>query len=339
VATDPEGQSENDLPTVSVIIPTYNSEKTLNSCLESIFVQNYPKERLEVIVIDGGSKDATLEIASGFQSLRVLRNPLRTGEAGKLLGMNAAGNEILAFIDSDNVLPCRDWLRRMIAPFLDPDIVGSEPLYYTYRRTDPKPTRYCALVGMNDILCLFLGNYDRYSYATGRWTDLNVKVFDRGDYFVADLGQGMIPTIGANGFMVRSSAIKSLGLESFLFDVDGVHELVLLGFRKFAKVRVGIVHLFADSTQVYLRKTRRRISDYLFYERKGARTYPWRGSNALNLGRFLVSCLTFVPLAHTIVNGYKKVPDRAWLFHITACWLTLLVYSSHLLMNRTRDSD
>lgn len=56
----------NQWPSISVIIPTYNSEKVLKSCLESIKGQDYPKERIEVIVVDGGSQDTTTKIAQSF---------------------------------------------------------------------------------------------------------------------------------------------------------------------------------------------------------------------------------------------------------------------------------
>ncbi|MDA1088671.1 MAG: hypothetical protein O2901_16875, partial [Verrucomicrobia bacterium] len=60
-------------------------------------------------------------------------------------------------------------------PFDDPEIVAAEPLFYTRRDTDPALTRYFAMLGMNDPLCLFLGNYDRFSLVTGKWTELGIR--------------------------------------------------------------------------------------------------------------------------------------------------------------------
>lgn len=70
----------------------------------------------------------------------------------------------------------------MVEPFEDPEITGFEPLYYTYRKEDGFITRYCALLGMNDPLCLFLGNYDRYSALTGKRTEMPHKEEDKGGY-------------------------------------------------------------------------------------------------------------------------------------------------------------
>ena len=64
-------------PFVSVIIPTRNEEKYIGKCLESLVSQTYPKDRFEVLVIDGMSEDRTLKVVRGFVgkiSLRVLEN-------------------------------------------------------------------------------------------------------------------------------------------------------------------------------------------------------------------------------------------------------------------------
>ncbi|MFV9630873.1 MAG: hypothetical protein ACNYWM_07390 [Methanosarcinales archaeon] len=58
---------------------------------------------------------------------------------------------------------------------------------YTYRQEDGIITRYCALMGMNDLLCFFMGNYDRMNLITGKWTEMPVDEEDMGDYLKLDL--------------------------------------------------------------------------------------------------------------------------------------------------------
>jgi glycosyltransferase involved in cell wall biosynthesis len=59
---------------------------------------------MEVIIVDGGSTDSTLRIAKEMQNVKIATNKLRTGEAGKAVGARLANNEILALVDSDNIL-------------------------------------------------------------------------------------------------------------------------------------------------------------------------------------------------------------------------------------------
>jgi glycosyltransferase involved in cell wall biosynthesis len=293
-------------------------------------MQDYPKEKIEVIIVDGGSRDKTLEIVRKSSVDKILHNPLRTGEAGKSIGVEASSNEIILFQDSDNVLGERDWLSRMVRPFRDKGIVGAEPLYYTYRARDPLITRYCSLLGMNDPICLYLGNYDRYSYVTGKWTGLPVKTSNHDGYILLELNTINVPTIGANGFLVRAEAMKSLKYKPYLFDIDAVHQLVENGFNRVAKVRIGIVHLFANDVTTFTRKTHRRVRDYLFYEKRGARDYPWRSRNAALL-KFVFCTILVFPIVKDAMRGYRKLPEVAWLFHPIASWITLITYGLEYL--------
>ena len=271
--------------------------------------------------------DGTVKIAEKFNVDKILHNQLKTGEAGKAIGAQAAKNDITAFIDSDNILPSRDWLQVMVKPFSNVEITGTEPLYYTYRKEDSLITRYCALMGMNDILCLFLGNYDRYNYLTERWTELKMNVVDQGNQLLLKLDKFNVPTIGANGFMVRTQDLKDVDYTPYCVDIDVVYQLVKSGRNKYVKVKTGIAHLFADDKTAFVRKTCRRIGDYLYHEKFGSRKYPWRSLNRLGLLKFVLYTLLIIPLIKDSLTGYKKIPDKAWRFHPLACWLTLMVYS------------
>jgi len=326
-------QLEEEGKTISIVIPVLNSERVLGECLRSILIQDCPRKRFEIIAVDGGSRDRTVEVAQAFGVDRVLRNPLRTGEAGKAVGVEAARNEIVAFIDSDNILDRRDWLKRMLEPFEDPSIVGADTLYYTYRREDPLITRYCALIGSNDPLCVYLGNFDRYCHFKGTWTEMSARTEDRAGYLKMLMGEMDVPGMGADGFLVRAEALKDVDYKPFYFDIDVVHQFVVAG-KHLAKVKIGIVHLFANNIRVFIRKTYRRINDYLYFDKLGMRKYPWRHLNRVNLLKFILYNLLLIPLIWDLTKGYKKVPDKAWFFHPIACWIVLLTYGLTYVVNR-----
>jgi glycosyltransferase involved in cell wall biosynthesis len=314
-----------ETPSVSIIIPTYNSSRSLGECLDSIKAQDYPAENIEIIIVDAGSTDATLEIASKADVSKVLSNPLKTGEAGKAVGIPAASGEILAFIDSDNILDGSDWLKKMVAPFENPDIVLSECYAFTYRPSDSVVDRYCSLMGMNDPIHLFLGNYDRLCALTGKWTGLPVKMTDRGDYFEVELTKETTPTMGANGSLIRRSAIEKIDCQSYYFDIDVVYELVCRGYNRIGMVKKGIVHLFCPDLRTLARKQRRRIQDFLHYKRLGHRTYPHQ-KYFWGYVKFVLCCLLVFPLLIQSLLGYARKNDTAWFIHPIVCWLTLITY-------------
>jgi glycosyltransferase involved in cell wall biosynthesis len=317
-------------PTVSIIIPVYNSERTLKECLSSIAKQEFPKQLVEVIVVDGGSTDSTLQIAKEMPDVKIASNKLRTGEAGKAVGARLARNEILAFVDSDNILEGPLWLQKMTRPFSEPNIVASEPLYFTHRHDDPAITRYCALIGANDPLTVYIGNYDRYSYLKKRWTEVPVRQEDSGQYLSIELRGAILPTFGANGFLVLRKLVQGNSPRSFLFDIDFVQSLTAISGLKIAKVKVGIIHLFASGINLFMHKSYRRIRDYSFYTSRGARTYPWGNHSRVKLLKFILSSLLVVPMLRDAGRGYREFPDRAWLIHPIACFLILSVYATCL---------
>lgn len=319
-------------PSISIIIPTLNSERILELCIGSIFQQDYPKKLLEIIVADGGSTDNTLFIVDDFVkkdhfSIQVFENFLKTGEAGKAVGFKNSGNEIIAFIDSDNVLPDDQWLKKMVAPFSSKDIIATEPLTYIYRKKDGYINRYCALMGMNDPICLFIGNYDRQCVLTGKWTGVPVQIRENDNYFHVILKNGLLPTMGANGFFIRRTALASLKIEQYLFDVD-ILKMFLKQNREahVAKVKTGIIHLYCPNMGLFYRKQKRRILDYYKFnvqERLSGLNYAEKRGIVL----FCLSCLTIVPLLLQTLYGFIRRPDSCWFFHPIACLLTFVMYS------------
>lgn len=314
------------LPSISIVVPTFNSGRVLRGCLESIAAQDYPTESVEVIIADAGSTDDTLAIAEEFTG-KIFTNPLKTGEAGKAVGYHHARNDIIAFVDSDNILPCHDWIRRMVEPYNDPEIAGTEPIEYTYRPEDGAITRYCALMGMNDPLCLFLGNYDRINLITGTWTGIPVRQEDKGEYLKIEIiDEKSFPTIGANGFTARRTVLQQCDITDYLFDIDILYELYTKGIKRFAKVKVGIIHIFSGTIKTFVRKTKRRVRDYLYYSKLGVRKYPWRSLDMKGLAKFVLYSVLIFPLFIQAAIGYSRKRDVAWFLHPLFCVITLWIY-------------
>lgn len=108
-------------PRVSFCIPTLNNEGTLERCLQSIVSQDYPD--LEIVIVDGGSTDRTLEIAQKFTG-QIYFDRGTLGSARQTSVEHATG-PVVALFDSDIVIPHRQWLARALRYFNCPGKVST----------------------------------------------------------------------------------------------------------------------------------------------------------------------------------------------------------------------
>jgi cellulose synthase/poly-beta-1,6-N-acetylglucosamine synthase-like glycosyltransferase len=109
-------------PKVSIIIATLNNEQTIDECLKAVFELNYPKDFLEVIVVDGCSKDATVKIAEKYPAKVV--SALLNAPAAYNYAIKIASNAVLGFIDSDAKVE-KEWLNKLVVYLDDPHVAGA----------------------------------------------------------------------------------------------------------------------------------------------------------------------------------------------------------------------
>lgn len=103
-----------DWPRISVIVCSYNGERTLRDCFEGLLQLEYPD--FEVIVVDDGSNDATAAIA-GEYGLRVIATERHGLGSARNTGLDAATCEIVAYLDAD-AYPDPHWLTYLASVFL-----------------------------------------------------------------------------------------------------------------------------------------------------------------------------------------------------------------------------
>jgi glycosyltransferase involved in cell wall biosynthesis len=118
----------DSMPFVSVIIATRNEERYIEKCLQSLVQQTYPRDKFEVLVVDGLSEDKTLSIVGSFSeklSLRVFENPKVSQVFGLNLAIGEALGEYLLLVGGHSFVE-RDFIERNVAVFFQ--IAEKEPL-------------------------------------------------------------------------------------------------------------------------------------------------------------------------------------------------------------------
>jgi len=139
---------------VSVIIPALNEEKYLPRCLKSLSRQSR-REESEIIVVDGGSVDRTVEVAKEYAH-KVIKQPSPVGTA-RNIGAKHAEGEILAFIDADT-MASEDWIDEITGTFdSSPNAVGVTGPTLPYEGTQLDNLAYHVATGWAQRFSLKLG--------------------------------------------------------------------------------------------------------------------------------------------------------------------------------------
>ena len=103
----PAAKRSLDYGTLSVVVPVYNVENYLDECLTSIVRQTY--DRLEIIVVDDGSADGSLDIARGYAQadarIQIICQPNAGLGAARNTGIANATGQYITFADSDDIVP------------------------------------------------------------------------------------------------------------------------------------------------------------------------------------------------------------------------------------------
>lgn len=331
------GASASILPTISVVIATFNSSRTLERCLQSLHDQDYPIERIELILADGGSTDNTAAIAARFGA-RIVNVPSdkQGAEYNKGYGLQFATGEFLLCIDHDNILPHRGWLKAMLQPLLDhPEAVASEPLRYRYDRSISLLDRYFALYGVNDPLPYYLGKADRMDYIHRQYNLLG-QATDVGAYYIVKFDSAhprRIPTLGANGFLIRRAAwLQSQHDPDHYFHIDINVDLVAQGLSTYAFIKDDIIHLSNNQLWPFLKRRQHFMNKY-YLNSFSSRRYSVYDSadDKLKLIWFVFLAVTTVKPLFDSIRGWLKIHDRAWFVHPLMCWAVVWIYGTALI--------
>ncbi|TRO51544.1 glycosyltransferase family 2 protein, partial [Candidatus Bathyarchaeota archaeon] len=100
---------------ISIVVPTYNEEKNIERCLRAIVNQTIPRDQMEIIVVDGNSKDRTREIASQYADIVMIQTSEGVGGA-RNDGFRAAKYDIVATTDAD-CEPSEKWVESILNRF------------------------------------------------------------------------------------------------------------------------------------------------------------------------------------------------------------------------------
>ena len=300
-------------PTVSIIMPTLNAAALLENCLQSIIGQTYPRDRYEILLADGGSKDGTQDIGNFFGAIVIDDPASKNMEESKRVALGQAKGEFILFVDADNELTHPDYLELAVKSLAaNPQALGVEGNY----PPSPKMTSLCAYLThhlhISDPLCWLLAVNPLLVSRTGeveRWT------LPEGSYAYP---------LGANGFLFRKADLDAVKADEKFQDTHVAMFLMRAGKREWLRIcNRGVHHYYITTLWNFIQKRRRATVHFLRVQEQMPVNWM-KEKPPVPLWLAGVYCVTFIgPLWHTLL-GLIRDRDVRWLWHVPASIASVL---------------
>lgn len=124
VNSDPE---PSYFPSVAFLVPAYNEEEHVEECLDSLLNQDYPSDKLDIIAINDGSTDSTLEKMKKYSDQIEIVDKKNTGKANSMNhALEQVDTELVGCMDADS-FPVEDFVMSMVGYFEEEDVGGVTP--------------------------------------------------------------------------------------------------------------------------------------------------------------------------------------------------------------------
>ena len=331
-----------DYPIISVMIATYNSEWILERPLKAIRCQTYPQNKLEIMIIDGGSRDNTLKIAQEY-GCRVIDNPAKDPASAKRLGMIKANGRYLLSIDHDEVLINPDSIKNRIDALLaHPECKIAFCSGYKCPQGYGGLNEYVSEFG--DPFSLFYYRFSKgykyYSHELSKRAKLKldnnyyeIYSFDKGyDRVIVEV-QCMATIIDLEYF--RTIYNEEINSECFAFlfykmiDCGDINVII--------SKNDPLEHYSVDSMASYVPKLRWRIINNIYFEDRAmdglaGRIKQTRSSKYRKYFFLLYTFSVIMPLVDGVYYGITR-RNCFFCIHIILCWY-IIIYSSYQYIRR-----
>lgn len=328
---------------VSIIVATYNSEKTLPMVLGSVRKQIYNQDKVEILLIDGGSTDSTLEIGKKYKC-RIIKNPRVEPVYAKFIAYKKARGKYLMYLDHDEVLENPKSISTKVNV-----LEGGYGVRAVAGGNYKNPPGYP-----------FINNYinefgDPFSFFIYRLSKRNefflpamkkkFPVFLESDEFVIfDLSDTLyLPIIElvAGGSMFDANVLKNeFPRTKTRFEISP-HYFYLL-FSKYKKIAVikndPILHYSSDTINKYIKKIIWRIKNNIYFKQSMGES-GFSGRERYQPSDFRFKKYLFIPYSFSLIfplidSASLALTRRNLLYfiHIPLCLFTSTQIIYHLLL-------
>ena len=296
------------LPKISFVTPMKEKDFRVIEMLKSIRSQNYPQNKIEIIIIDGGSNPEVLQACKEYK-VKIYDNPKQLAEGagmGKDQGIWKSKGELIVISESDIEYIEKDWIRNMIKPFKEnKNIFATMPKLFVHPR-DNVINRYLSYVGVDPFAI--------YRSLEGQLgLGVNLKEIKKKGYFLLKLNKEAPFCFGSNGFMFKRELINEVG--DYAQDVEFIARLANANYCDFAVVEnASVWHKNVGGLYDFIRKRIKWTRNYSKYYVKQKKDFNWI-TNKKEFFFYVLKNMLIFPQIPISISRAVYFKDSAWLFH------------------------
>lgn len=312
---------------INFLIPVYNAEKYLLTCLGSITKQFYLRDNIRIIIIDGGSTDKTVQIAKSFGA-EVYFNIKRLAEYGIQRGMAEVEGGLVVIFAADNELVSYDWIKKVVDIFESDDAISAVWGRLVSGGNDSAINKYFGLI-QSDPLNWFLNkNLDKYKAKADVYKD---------GCFIFNVNPEQPLVWGANGLVFRTERIKNTWMqEGYLGDNDAFQYMIEKGNNRVAYFSTPFVyHHHVANLKTWVNKWKRNYVEH-FLEKRKTRNLNWVFTPNFRSRLMLWLIYSLLPVFSLIHSFYLAMRDKTfyWFYHPAVCFFQTIIYIYLTLFSR-----
>ena len=295
-------------PLISFVTPMKEKDFRVLGLIKSIRNQNYPRDKVEIIIIDGGSNPEVLKQCRELGA-KIYNNPKQLAEGagmGKDQGIWKSKGKYVVIAESDIELMDTDWIKKMIKPLEeDEEIFASVPRLYVNPNDSPT-NRYLSYVGVDPFAV--------YRSLEGQLELNDELVMEKKDgYSILELNKTKPFCMGSNGFMFRRELIDKVG--DYAQDVEFIARLAKKGYVKFAVINdARIWHKNVKSFKDFAKKRIKWTRNYAKIYINEKKDFNWI-TNKREFILYALANLIILPNIPISILKATKYEDSAWLMH------------------------
>jgi len=326
-------------PEISIITCTYNGERIINDYLKSIFSQDYPIEKIELILADGGSRDKTLEIIKNYQKkypriIKLIHNEKQYAEGkgmGKDIASRKATGEFILFLDQDNILIQKNWLSKMVEILVNDSGITAVQSRIAVPKKASILDKYLNAIGIEDPFAIPYSLNAQLVFNPRNFQYKKDKEKNYG-YYIYTINKKQFYYAGNNGFLIRKKDFFDNG--GYTQDIDNFYRMAKKEGKRYkiaVPKNIKLYHKTSTKLSHFLKKRSFYIKHYLLknYE---SREFYWfnlkKNSFKENL-KFIKIVLFNLILIPAGIQGIKmalKDKKGFWLIHPFILFLITLDY-------------